>query len=137
MKKSKIALGAVLTAAAVFGTAFYFLVLRPSFQELEKVRRLPIENIALSSVKDGIYSGNFIYGKTLTSVEVAVRDHTIIGMKILEKGRTEYAQRAAEGIEKRVIEAQSLAIETVSGATTTSKAVLKALESALKKGISP
>ena len=67
---------------------------------------------------------------------VTFEGHNIETINILEKGTTKYAQKAVVGIEKNVMEAQSLKVDVVTGATTTSKALLKALENALKKGVS-
>jgi uncharacterized protein with FMN-binding domain len=42
--------------------------------------------------------------------------------------------KPAEAIVPRVVEAQSLGVDTVSGATHSSLTILKAIENALKKG---
>lgn len=135
-KRILIGVGIVLGVVIIAAGIFYFAVMRPAFQEQERVRQMPIEDVDLTKVADGTYKGSFTYSKTVTAVEVTVKDHKIEKINILEKGKTEHAQKAAAGIEKNVMEAGSLNIDVVTGATTTSKAILKALEKALKEGVS-
>jgi uncharacterized protein with FMN-binding domain len=98
--------------------------------------QIPIEDVDFTKVADGTYTGTFSYSKTPTTVEIAVKDHKIETLNILEHGTTDYAKKAVEGIEKNVLEAQSLKVDVITGASTSSKAILKALELALKKGVS-
>ena len=67
-------------------------------------------------------------------MEVIVRDHRIEGINVLENGTSEYAKKA-EGVIGRVIELNKANVDVVSGATTTSKALLKAVEAALSSGL--
>ena len=70
--------------------------------------QIPIEDVDFTKVADGTYKGTFSYSKTTTTVEIAVKDHKIETLNILEHGTTDYAKKAVEGIEKNVLEAQSL-----------------------------
>jgi uncharacterized protein with FMN-binding domain len=135
-KKIFIGVGVFLAIFVIAAGVFYLAVMRPAFQKQEQVRQMPIKDVEFANVADGTYEGSFTYSKTTTEVEVTVKGHKIEKINILEKGKTEHAQKAAEGIEKNVLEAQSLDVDVVTGATTTSKALLKALEKALKQGIS-
>jgi len=65
-------------------------------------------------------------------VMVTVRDHKITGIEII-KDVSQRGQRA-EPILSRVISAQSLHVDTISGATNSSKVILKAIENALTAG---
>ncbi|MGB3111376.1 MAG: FMN-binding protein, partial [Candidatus Omnitrophota bacterium] len=64
--------------------------------------------------------------------EVRVRDHRITDIKVFEDRESEYVEQA-KGVTKNVIKEQSLKVDTVTGATITSRAILKAIENALAK----
>ena len=67
-------------------------------------------------------------------MEVLVKNHSIESIKVLQNGTSEYAHKA-EGVLQKVLSAQSLKVDVVTGATTTSKALLKATENALIEAI--
>jgi uncharacterized protein with FMN-binding domain len=126
----------VLAIIILGGVAFYYFQIRPKLQEYEKVRHITINEIPLSNVADGTYSGTYNYADTGSTVEVTVNDHQIENFEIQETGlNTDYAKRAAKEIVPKVINAQSNTVDVVSGATTSSKAYLKALEYALMEGV--
>ena len=83
----------------------------------------------LQSAEDGSYTGECKNGIVAVSVEVSVKDHAITGINILEhrNGKGE----SAEAIVNDVIQAQTLNVDTVSGATFSSYTILKAIENAL------
>ena len=97
------------------------------------VRRMPINHVDLSQVKDGDYSGDYAYGGFNYEVKVSVANHQIKGIAIIKNRTTSHA-KMAEGVVKRILEQQENDVDAVSGATTTSKALLKATENALAKG---
>lgn len=103
------------------------------FQEMKTVRAMPIEAIDLASVSDGTFQGDFSYGGFTYEVAVSVKDHRIQTIDILKNRNTKHAKQA-EGVVPQVLSAQSVNIDAVTGATTTSKALLKAIETALRKG---
>ena len=82
---------------------------------------------------DGIYCGNYNLSGTPVKVtlDVAVQQGNINGINIIEHICSPIGKKA-EIIIERIIEAQSLSIDAVSGATASSKAILKAVESALQ-----
>jgi len=65
-------------------------------------------------------------------VKVVVKGHRITGIELVEHRHGRGA--AAEAIPGRVVEAQCLAVDTVAGATYSSKVILKAIENALMAG---
>lgn len=99
--------------------------------ELDKVRKMEINAIDLSRVSDGNYRGNFSYGNFTYTVEVLVRNARIETINILENRDSKYA-KMAEGVAEKVVWQQRNDVDVVSGATTTSKALLKAIENALR-----
>ncbi len=122
---------------AIFITAmvvFYFAMVRPMFKETKVIQEMAITDVDLSRVADGLYSGEFTYGKFAYQVEVIVKDHKIESIKPFKNRDTKYA-KMAEGVLARIVERQSLKVDAVTGATTTSKAFMKAVENALNKDI--
>ncbi|MBP3399763.1 MAG: FMN-binding protein [Erysipelotrichaceae bacterium] len=65
-------------------------------------------------------------------VEVEVSDDAILSITVTEHEETPgYGSRAVDELPALIVEAQSLAVDGVSGATFTSKALIKAVELAL------
>ncbi len=64
-------------------------------------------------------------------MELVVRKRALKEFRVVRRGNTDYAARAEAGITSAVLEAQTLQVDAVTGATTTSKAILKAAENAL------
>lgn len=98
---------------------------------LEKLIALDIQNIDVSSVPDGKYTGSYSVFPVSAKVEVTVRNHEIVDIELIEHnhGRGE----AAEVIPEKVVEAQSLKVDVITSATYSSKVILKAIEDALLK----
>ncbi|AGK98046.1 FMN-binding protein [Clostridium pasteurianum] len=96
------------------------------------IKAISIGNVNLSKISDGTYSGSYDAYIIAADVSVAVNNHKITDIKLL-RHKNERGQRA-EVIPQRVLAAQSLAVDTVSGATNSSKVILKSIENALEKG---
>lgn len=101
----------------------------------EKVVAIEIEDVDLQTVADGEYPGEYDVRLVKAVVKVVVRNHRIESIELIRHANGRGA--AAEVIPERVIAAQNLQVDTVSGATTSSLVILEAIERALKKGISP
>ncbi len=99
----------------------------------QRVENIQIDNIDLQKVKDGDYTGSFDAILVKVEVLVKVRDHRITDIVLIrhENGRG----KPAEVITKSVIEKQSLQVDTISGATASSKVILESIEQALKQGM--
>jgi uncharacterized protein with FMN-binding domain len=84
-------------------------------------------------IADGVYRGNYDMASTpvKATVDVAVQNHRITGINILEHSRSPIGKKA-ERIIDTIIERQSLDVDTISGATASSKTILKAVENALQ-----
>jgi uncharacterized protein with FMN-binding domain len=108
--------------------------MRPVLQEQKQVRRMEISNADLTKVLDGVYQGDFTYGGFTFLVEVGVTNHKIENIKILKNMETSHAKHV-EGVIERIIQKQSPNVDAITGATTTSKALMKAVENALTKGV--
>jgi len=135
MRKKNFVITGILICVAVigFGVFYYFNIL-PANKIINEVRKSEIINIDLNQIAEGNYIGEFSYNKSHCKVEVIVNDHKIEDIRILENGKTDHAKKA-EAVIIKVIAEQKINVDVVSGATTTSKALLKAVESALSSGL--
>jgi Uncharacterized protein conserved in bacteria len=95
----------------------------------EKVANLNISNVDLTKIPDGTYNGS--YGVTFVEAEVkvSVKEHKITKIDLVKHKNGKGAP--AEVIPDRVVKAQSLDVDMVTGATSSSKVILKAIENAL------
>ncbi len=120
-------IGTFIAAAAIAAP----IMIRKAERNMKALTALEIQDIDLSAVKDGSYTGNYNGFPLAVQVRVEVRDHKITDI-ILEKHQN--GQGAdAESIPAAVVKAQSLQVDTVSGATYSSKAILAAIERALSE----
>jgi len=87
----------------------------------------------LANKTDGVYHGEFSLSGTPNKaiVEVTLQEKCITAIKIVYHFCSSIG-RKAEKITERVMEQQSLDVDVVSGATSSSMAILKAIENALQ-----
>ncbi len=95
----------------------------------EKVANTEINEVDLSQVDDGTYAGFYDCYLVKAKVNVTVADHKITDIEIVEheNGKGE----PGEQVVPKVVKKQSLKVDTISGATASSKVILKAIELAL------
>jgi uncharacterized protein with FMN-binding domain len=103
-----------------------------NYQQLSFIRKLPVATIDLSLLNDGDYKGSFCHSHFCYKVAVSISDHTISTVTILKNRYSTYGKKA-EAICERIIKAQSLQVDNISGATITSKSLIKSVEKALKE----
>ncbi len=96
-------------------------------------RSLPIEDIDVSQVADGVYEGQSSYGSNTVKVVVTVENHRITSIYDPEQSSSVFTKYAT-GVFHKIIEKQTPNVDAISGATTTSKAYMKAVCDALKNG---
>jgi len=90
---------------------------------------------ASQKYKDGTYTGNGIgfKGRT-TKVSVTIADGKITNIETLSYGDDrKYYERAQGSVIKGIISAQSTSVDTVSGATFSSKGIISAVKDALNQ----
>ncbi len=97
------------------------------------IAALDVPDIALTGVADGTYEGECDAGYIRARVEVTVEDGRITEIGLLEHRNERGA--AAEALLPEVVEAQSLDVDAVSGATNSSKVIRQAIADALEKGM--
>lgn len=111
--------------AGVFGIKYLIDV-----QNYKKaISSLKIDTIDVSNIPDGKYTGTCDTQFVGAEVLVTVKDKKITDIKLVnhknERGKP------AEVILQNVIESQSVQVDTISGATNSSKVILKAIQNAL------
>lgn len=99
-------------------------------QVYNEVRKMKIQDVELKKISDGIYPGSFTYLTSTLEVEVIIKDHEIIKISII-KGAVTKQGKKAEKIIDAVIKKQTANVDAITGATTTSKGLLKSIENAL------
>ena len=94
-----------------------------------------LEMPELSSVADGVYRATASVPPVIARVEVSVGDGRITDFRI--RRHLTGQGRAAEALAEQVVQMQTIQLDAVTGATYSSKAILKAGEKALRRGIRP
>lgn len=95
-----------------------------------EIRNMPIGEIHLSNIRDGIYDGSAAIGSYTYHVKVTVQGHQIKSIRGIDNRKSPYVTYA-EGVFPKIIQQQKADVDAVTGATTTSKAFMKAVENAL------
>ncbi|CCQ94572.1 FMN-binding domain protein [[Clostridium] ultunense Esp] len=96
---------------------------------VKEANQMIVSSVDLSSIQDGSYTGEYILSPVKVEVEVVVKNNEIYDIKILEH-QNGFGEKA-EAIIEEIIEKQKLNVDLVSGATVSSKVILKAVENAL------
>ncbi|SMC21787.1 Uncharacterized protein, contains FMN-binding domain [Clostridium acidisoli DSM 12555] len=132
MVNTKRIIYAVTALAIVVGVSLgarYYIKLQ-NYNKI--INGISIKEVNLAKVSDGTYKGSFDALMIEADTSVTVKNHKIVDIKLLhhknERGKP------AEVIPMRVVKAQSLKVDTVSGATNSSKVILMSIQKALEKG---
>lgn len=96
-----------------------------------KAKEVSVSALDLSDVPDGNYKGQYAIFPVNVKVEVIVESHKITDINILQHDNG--LGSAAESITKDIQKNQSLDVDAVSGATVSSKCIVKAVENAIKE----
>lgn len=92
---------------------------------------IEVKGVDLSRLSDGVYLGSYECFPVRVSVVVTIYEHTILAIEIVEHRTGQGGD--AERIVADVLRNQTLAVDAVSGATLSSKCILKAVETALSR----
>lgn len=128
VKRVPLLVGGAVTLLILVAALSAYPRIRTSVGQLES---LTIDPVDLAKVRDGDYEGEYDGGLVKAKVRVSVSGGRITSLVILkhDHGRG----KKAESLAGAVVRAQSLAVDAVSGATHSSKVILKATELALKQ----
>ena len=104
--------------------------------KIENTESLEDEDSKNGSYKDGTYTGEADgFGGTV-AVEVTVKDGKIEAVEVTSAEKEDSAYLAmAEDIIPKIIEAQSVEVDTISGATFSSTGIKDATEQALEQAV--
>ena len=90
-------------------------------------------DINMEQVADGVYKGSSDGGLVQVEVEVEVKNHKIVAINLLKHQNGK--GKSAESILDDMISQNTDDVETVSGATTSSKTIRNAVNNALQRGL--
>jgi len=134
-KKKKVILcvvGVVVAVGLFFGVRMVMGFTK--YQQI--ISGIEIQTPNLTQVKDGTYSGSLDAIAVSANVDVTVKDHIITNIVITKHHYGYDRATAAEAVIHEVINRQSLeGIDAVSGATNSTKVILKSIQNALESGI--
>lgn len=128
MKKAMIIILSILGVLVLVGAGGFFYLTNG----LEAGENLAINPVDLTKIEDGTYAGVYQAGRWTNEVAVSVADHQISNIDVVKTVTMESPEMTSTIITS-VIEKQNTTVDTVSGATVTSKAYLKAIENALSQ----
>lgn len=100
-------------------------------KNLEELKNIKIDQLDLSNVEDGTYTGSYDCFPVMAEVNVTVSNHQITEINIVKHQHGKGGK--AEAITDDVIAKQSLDVDTIAGATHSSKVILLAIDNALSK----
>jgi len=135
MKKKQVVILSVLMIVVLVG--YFGIKGIKSYIDLKTYRKqvaaIAISNVDLSKVPDGTYTGSCETIWVAADVRVIVERNKITRIELVrhKNGRG----TSAEIIPDKVLEAQTLDVDLISGATVSSKVILKAIENALNSSI--
>lgn len=126
MKKAMIVILSILGVLIVVGAGGVFYITNG----LEAGENLAINPVDLTAIEDGTYAGVYQAGRWSNEVAVSVADHQIANIAVVKTVTIDDPELTSTII-NNVIKNHSTTVDTVSGATVTSKAYLKSIENAL------
>ena len=83
---------------------------------------------------DGTYEGSYRGGPNKAIVEVTIKDNAIVNIKIIQHQAWK-GKKAEETIVERIIAHQSTRVDSVSGATNSSRVIMNAVQLAIEKAV--
>ncbi len=98
----------------------------------EAMSKVKIRTIDVSAIEDGTYEGRYDARVISATASVIIEDGKIRDIKLLDHKNDKGV--SAEAIISEILKEQSLDVDVVSGATNSSKTILKAVENALTSG---
>ena len=96
---------------------------------VKQANDLLIKTPDLTDISDGEYIGEYSVAPVRVKVSVTIADHEITGITILEHDNG--LGSAAESIVNDIVATQSLETDAISGATVSSRCILKEAENAI------
>lgn len=126
MKKKYIVLLSIL-GVVIFGIAAGIIYLS-GFDG--RIASINVSDVDLSQIADGTYDGAYSMFPVSAIVKVTVKNRLLTNIELVKHVNGQGS--AAEVLPGKVVDTQSLIVDTVTGATASSKVILKAIEDALE-----
>jgi uncharacterized protein with FMN-binding domain len=98
----------------------------------QEMAAVTLSGVSAKHVPDGVYEGSCDVGYIQARVQVTVADGEMTTIDLLEHRNERGA--AGEGVLDRMLAAQTTDVDSVSGATNSSRVIRRAVENALKAG---
>lgn len=125
MKKVLLILGAVILVVGIGAGVF----IKMTQEALNQLAKTPINDVDMTDIEDGVYEGSYSAYPVSVSVTVTVSDHVITDIRITQHDNGQ--GKPAEAILDDVMDAQTLEVDVIAGATYSSKVILLAIRDAL------
>lgn len=122
-KKRLTVIGVILLLLCLFVFAAFYSIHK-------KAEKTVIGNVDLTDKADGVYTGEYTISPVAVKVKVTVRNKIITDI-VLEKHNNGLGEKA-EVLTKQIVEQQNINQPLITGATVSSKVILKAVENALQ-----
>jgi uncharacterized protein with FMN-binding domain len=119
----------IIAVLAVLAISMLILM----FNGMDTIKKLIINQVDLTKIVDGTYTGSYHKGRWTYDMEVTIQNHRIITAKNTNK-KMEIMKDFNSKLTATLIEKQQIPFDTVSGATINTKAFLKAVENSLTSG---
>ena len=120
----------LLQGLMIFILVIAVLMVIDAFFGRRVIMQMKIGDIDLGKYADGVYKGIYEYYRWSNEVSVNLQNHRITDIDV--KNKEDLPKGLVEKITEEVINKQSLKVDAVSGATVSSKTILKAIENAFK-----
>ena len=128
--KKKITRALAAAALIIIALLIVFNIIANRIEKnFEALSDMPLEDIDIKDIDDGIYKGSYKAFPVAAEVEVRIREGVITDIKITKHRQGQ--GKDAEAVIDKVISEQTLDVDTISGATYSSIVILKAVENAL------
>lgn len=98
-----------------------------------KAKQVVIEDVPLASCRDGVYLASYTMWPVEVTLQLEIKDQRIVSVDL--RNHQNGLGEKAEVITIEILRHQSLQVDVISGATISSKCILKAAESALKEAM--
>jgi uncharacterized protein with FMN-binding domain len=132
MRKHKKVVIGIVAAALLIGLVIGGKYALDLMYYKETMAKVTVGDVDLSNVKDGTYEGSYDARIISATVSVTVEDGKLTDIRLLKHKYDRGG--SAEAVIDDILKEQSLDVDVVSGATNSSKTIMKAVENALNSG---
>lgn len=126
-KKKKIMMWILIVLVLIFLAGQ--VVMKKIESNLNALMAMELVDIELDKTEDGVYTGSYSALPVAAEVKVTLEEHRIVSIELIEHKHGQGANAVI--LPEIVVQAQSLDVDLVAGATYSSKVILKAIEDAL------